>query len=365
MNSKITIIDCHAHLGGLDSIPNLNSICDYAGLGRMNIVCTISRESVNANPTAFVATAEFPERFYVFAGLDHSSHFTSGKIATPSLAEQVDRLIALGADGVKLIETKPTTRKIFDVPVDSAYFKDFFACLEETGFPVLWHVADPEEFWDPGKTPSWAKERGWGYDDTFIEKEQLYTEVGNVLQRHPRLKIIFAHFYFLSADLSRATALFDRFEGVHLDLAPGIELLYNMSKDVSRTRDFFEKYSHRILFGTDIFSGQPLDEARIRAGIVTRWLETDDEYRIPEDADFLLGPPEDGLMKGLSLSVETLSKIYHGNFERLVGPKPKRLNSELAARECDRIAREISILKGENAENTYATAAAERLRQTL
>ena len=37
----------------------------------------------------------------------------------------------------------------------------------------------------------------------------------------------------------------------------------------------------------------------IRAGIVFRWLETEDTFRVPEAADFLLGQPEDGIIHGL------------------------------------------------------------------
>ena len=356
------IIDCHVHLSTLDGISNLRSICDHLGFERMNIVCTISREDVNANPAAFVAKAEFPERFFLFAGLDHSSFLVPDKVEPLPLSKQVDRLMAIGVDGIKMIEGKPTTRKWLDIPLDSEYFEGFFARLEETGLPLLWHVADPEEFWDPGKAPSWARERGWTYDESFVGKEQLYAEVENVLYRHPNLRIVFAHFFFLSADLPRLSDLFERFKGVHVDLAPGIELLYNMSREVERARDFLIKYSDRILFGTDISSEGTVEEAKVRSGIVRRWLETGDEYRIPEGADPLLGPPEDGVMRGLALPAEVLANIYHENFVRLIGGRPKELNIELAAEECDRIAREVGILKGVSPENTLAMAAAVRLR---
>lgn len=361
MSTPVLLTDCHVHLGNVDSIAPLESLREHVGLDRMSIVCTLGRESVNANPAAFVAKRRFPDRFYVFAGLDHTAHFSDGSIEAPLLAEQVERLRALGADGIKMIENKPTARKLLDVPVDSDYFADYFARVEETGFPVLWHVNDPEEFWDPELTPSWAKERGWGYDETFVEKEQLYAEVENVLERHPKLTLIFAHFYFLSADLPRAAALFDRCENVHFDLAPGIEMLYNMSREVEATREFFVEYADRIVFGTDISSGQSPAEAEIRSGIVTRWLETDEQYRVSEEADFLLGPPEDGIMRGLALPDDALTKILHGNFERLAGAAPQPLDRDLARAECERIAAEIEAFAGGKAESNLARAAAEAL----
>ncbi|MDI6829154.1 MAG: amidohydrolase family protein [Armatimonadota bacterium] len=352
------MIDCHVHLRKLGGEEKLESIRNYIGANRMNIVCTFSREKVNTNYSAFVAKTKFPNSFYIFPALDHAAYFSDERLSTPSLAEQVDRLVAIGVDGIKMLENKPTHRKLVNKPIDGEYFHNYFARVEQLGIPILWHVADPEEFWNPELTPEWAKKQGWGYDETFVPKEQLYSEVENVLRRNPRLKIIFAHFYFLSADLPRLSSLFERFEGVHVDLAPGIELLYNLSKNPETTREFFIRYSDRILFGTDISDYETLEENRIRAGIVKRWLETNDLYRVPEGADFLLGPPEDGIMRGLELPANVLEKIYHLNFERLAGPKPRPLDCNLAAEECKRLANEISFINGVSPEQTEANRAA-------
>jgi len=353
------MVDCHVHIWKADDAVNLNSIRERIGAERMNAVSIIYREHVNDNPACYAVKALYPDKFYVFPGLDHSTHLSGGKLVTPPLAEQVDRMIEAGADGIKLLETKTAERKMVGIPADSDYYADMFARVEEAGLPAVWHVADPEEFWDPELTPKWAKEQGWGYDDTFCTKEQLYTETENVLARHPRLKIIFAHFYFLSADLPRAAALLDRYEDVYLDLAPGVEMLYNMSKNTDEARKFFIKYSDRILFGTDITGDQPLEEAEHRARLITRWLETEDEYRVSPGADFLLGPPEDGIIRGIKLPEDVLAKIYLTNFERLVEPKPRKLDKKIAIEECERIAKEAEALGGDGAR---AITAADMIR---
>ncbi len=354
-------IDSHVHLWSLDQIAGLDALRKHIGARAMNIACIFDRDRVNYNPEAFVAKAEHSESFYVFGSMDHSSYFMPGRISAPPLTEQVDRLIAIGADGVKMLENKPTHRKLVDIPVDGPYFEDYFTYLEETGFPIVWHVCDPEEFWDPELTPAWAKKRGWGYDDTFRPKEQLYAEVENVLNRHPKLQITFSHFYFLSADLPRASAFLDRHPGVSFDLAPGIEYLYNMSKDLEATRGFFIKHADRIIFGTDISGHNTPEQAWHRTEIIRRWLETEDEYRVPVGADFLLGPPEDGIIHGIKLPDDVLGKIYVTNFERFAGSVPKSLDRQLAAEECRRIASEVEILTGQTASDTSAAKAAERL----
>lgn len=333
------IVDCHVHLWKTPSADRMIEIADVVGLERIAAVCTIDRQRVNANPAAFACKARYPERVFIFCGLDHSDKLLGVETAAPSLADQVGRLVGIGADGIKMIEGKPTTRRFLDVPVDGPYFEGYFERVHKERLPILWHVNDPEEFWDTSKIPSWARESGWGYGEADIQKEEQYAEVERVLARYRGLVVIFAHFHFLSADLPRAARLLERFEGVHLDLAPGIEMIYNMSQDVARTREFFIRFADRIIFGTDIASENTDAEALARAGIIRRWLETDDHYRVPAEADFLLGKPEDGVARGLSLPDGVLDKIYRTNFERVVGQAPRPFSRDMAADECRRIAR--------------------------
>lgn len=72
------------------------------------------------------------------------------------------------------------------------------------GFPVICHVADPEEFWDERLAPEWAKQQRWVYYlDNYPKKGELYKEMENVLNAHPNLKVILCHFYFISANLEK------------------------------------------------------------------------------------------------------------------------------------------------------------------
>lgn len=345
------MIDSHVHLWREGDIDNLEAIRRRIGFERVGVASVARRHSINDNHALYAAKAAYPDTYYAFVALDHSMLWSGGEIQTPSLAEQVERAIATGADGLKLIETKPTH---YGLPIDGDYFASVFALAERAGLPILWHVADPEEFWDPAKTPGWAKAKGWGYDDTWIAKETLYAQVSNVLARHPGLRVIFAHFYFLSADLPRAAAMLDRHEGVCFDLAPGIEMLYNMSRDPHSARDFFIRYADRIVYGTDIECSAPVEQASIRAHTVMRWLETADEFTLPDGADYTLGPPTDGVIRGMRLPQDVLEKIYTTNFVRLVGDKPKPLDAALALEECRRIASELRRLGGDPAAALHA-----------
>jgi hypothetical protein len=177
------------------------------------------------------------------------------------------------------------------------------------------------------------------------------------------MKVIFPHFYFLSADLDRAAALLAEHPNVHLDLAPGIELLYNLSKDPAAAREFFLEHADRIIFGTDsgMLAEQPHETCLARIEVVRRFLETADEFRLPPAADFLLGPPEDGVIRGLDLPTEAIERICRENFVRLAGEGPRPLDREAAAAECRRIAAEVNALAGGEAEVNEAARVAEAL----
>jgi len=355
------IIDCHVHMGSIADEDAMLKIRDTTGIAKMALVSIQNPAAGSGLPQSLYMKAQHPESFFVFAGLNHAQKLSEGRVVTPGLAEQVERFVKMGCDGIKMIEGKPTSRQRMDVPVTDPYFADYWACVEELGFPIIWHVNDPEEFWDPAKIPGWARERNWGYGPDDVRKEQLYDEVDEVLARHPNLRIVFAHFYFLSADLPRARRFFDDHPTVHFDLAPGVEMLYNLSGDPDASREFFTQYAERIVFGTDLSSRLSLEEGRVRAGMVFRWLESEDAFRVPEEADFLLGSPDDGLIRGLSLPEDVLTNIYCDNFVRLAGAEPRSLDIGKAVEECEHLDAVAKALSEKPVSETEAALVARKL----
>ena len=361
-NSSIEgIVDAHVHMGERAGEASMVAIRQATGIEKITLVSIQNPEAGTGLPQSLYMKARHPESFFVFAGLNHAETLSEGRVSAPPLVDQVEAFVEMGCEGIKMIESKPTSRQRMDIPVTDAYFADYWARVEELGIPIVWHVNDPEEFWDPEKTPGWARERNWGYGPGDAQKEELYAEVDAVLARYPRLRIIFAHFYFLSADLARAGRFLDEHPAVYFDLAPGIEMLYNLSREPEVSREFFIERADRIVFGTDLSSGLSVEEARIRAGMVFRWLEGGDTFRVPEAADFLLGPPEDGIIRGMSLPAEVLIRIYRDNFVRLVGAEPRALKVEKAVEECERLAAIAEALSGKRAAETEAAQVARSL----
>ena len=330
-----TLVDCHTHLSRQDAQAGrrLLARAAQAGISQLAVMVVDGLQWPNRNPAAFLAKQRHPDHIFLFAGLDYAGLATEvDRRLTLPLGGQVERLHALGCDGLKMLTGKPNVRQASGIALDSPLYQPAFARLEQLGLPLLWHVNDPEEFWDPAQAPEWARAPGWIYDDSFPSKESLYGECSRVLARHPGLRVIFAHFYFLSADLPRAAALLERFPGVHLDLAPGIEMFHNFSAQPDQAREFFVRYQDRILFGTDLVEDSPLS----RVEVIRRCLETEDTFSVPTDEP-LFWPDHRTTLRGLALPAAVLEKVYALNFRRLVGERPRPLQEGLLAEELARI----------------------------
>ena len=190
-SSKIKgIVDGHVHMATMADEAAMLAIREATGIAKMTLVAIQNPEAGVGLPQSLYMKARHPGLFFVFAGLNHAARLSGGRVKTPSLVEQVEGFVNVGCDGIKMIEGKPTSRQRLDVPVTDAYYADYWARVEELGLPIVWHVNDPEEFWDPARIPGWAKERNWGYGPGDAQKEQLYAEVDEVLARHPRLNVI-------------------------------------------------------------------------------------------------------------------------------------------------------------------------------
>jgi predicted TIM-barrel fold metal-dependent hydrolase len=248
------VIDCHFHAyAGIDCGVFIKDLIGKSGLSAIGIASipkALAHSEHFYNSEAFKLKKEMPDKVYLFGGLDYTDKsYLEGKV---DFTGQARKLFEAGADGMKMLEGKPNARKALGIPLDSSIFDSYYSYMEEKSYPIIMHVADPETFWDPDKAPEISKKRGWFWGDgTFPEKEQLYREAEAVLEKFPKLKIIFAHFYFLSADINRASKFLDKWKNVSFDITPGWEMYDNFTGKSVEWREFFINYQDRLIFGTD------------------------------------------------------------------------------------------------------------------
>jgi len=234
---------------------------------------------------------------------------------------QYRELMAVGFDGIKMLETKPDFHRTLARPANDPVYEDFFAAIERAGTHMVWHVADPETFWDEMKILPEHRARGWFYGDgTYAAKEEIYRQVFDVLDRHPGLKITFAHFFFLAFDPERLERVFLKYPGVNVDLTPGTEMYQAFGQRYEYYRDFFIRHADRIQFGTDASDQGDLTYKLSLPDTVYQFI-TGNESMEKWHFDF----------HGLNLDKPAADKILCQNFLHRVGSVPKPVNRQALA----------------------------------
>lgn len=348
-------VDSHIHYALPLKPETLIRLMDETGTEAANLVLVPHRQRLTAVPDALMAKALYPDRFYVFTSFDVSEYFRHGKQIGKYMAKFVDSMRKCGCDGLKIIEGKPSMRRFmaaipdFDLPC----WEPLWEYLERTQFPVLWHLNDPESCWGPAENaPRHIRMAGELYDSSYPNNEDQYRQMENILRRHPNIKFIFAHLYFMSAQLPRLSALLDQYPNVMVDITPGLEIYVNLSRNPEEAGAFFEKYRDRILYGTDIGSrcvladgSAPLNEEEClaRIDLIDGLLTPGTERVMKEDGRYLINT-DDFLQRGLPLSQETLEKIYRQNFRQYVGMTPAPVNPGRIRKECRRILLMLKIM---------------------
>lgn len=328
------IIDCHYHnrywsTDGECYLETQKKYREQFGIDTLNVLCAPGMDNGSPNGgaghniMAGILKSQ-DERVYVQGGLIYPTAAEKNPAAPeydPKL--QVQEMMEMGFDGVKMMESKPTTYKKLPYRIDSDYYKEFFAYLEEEQIPLLWHVADPEDFWDPDKVSDNAKEHGWFYGDgTYPSREQVYKEVYTILERHPKIRLTLAHCFFISGYPEQMKELLDTYENVYIDLTPGPEMFRDFSANREVWREIFEKYYNRFMFGTDVNSGVDFYIRERLVKDVVKFFTTDEEFLAFE----FYGDEYAYHLRGFGLDQEKCDYIFAKSFEEFIGGEPKKLD---------------------------------------
>jgi hypothetical protein len=348
--SSFSIIDSHVHFAWPILHDSLTDVLKATGADGVCLAALPGCSRLDPTLDILAYKTEHAATTFALGCLD-CTVYGQAKQPGKAFVKDAKRLMEMGCDGIKLLEGKPTMRRTYPIPdFDDPAMDPFFAFAEETRLPLLWHVNDPETFWNPSLLPVFARQAGWGYGPQDIDNEAQYRQVRNVLTRHPALNVTFAHMFFLSAQLVRLEEWLDRFPGMRVDLTPGIELYENLSQTPEETRAFFNRFQDRIQYGTDIGGRAVLNgaatrlnenESRLRAKYCKAFLSSNASLGIRADGDFLI-QSEPFVLHGLGLPEEMQKKIYRDNFLSFIGKKqPAPVNRDACIRDCHRLRRTL------------------------
>ncbi len=324
--------DCHIHME-INDFKKVESMLDYMstlGVTDTTILCLenyLGCDRANMFTALYFKTHYKKINIKVFGSLYEFDIYKD----VPFL-DQVKRMMKMGCDGIKLMNMKPDVHKALGRGINDPLYEPMFAHLEETQFPIMLHAADPEEFWgDPENMLEGQVAAGWCYaDGTFPTYKQIYDEVYEVLDRHPKLNMTIAHFFFLSNDIDEARRIFEKYPNLRLDLTPGHEMYLGFSKNIPAWREFFKKYSDRILFGTDSTTTRANDITYKKYALVAQALSYDEnEFPIPRNPELFV--------RGLHLDRDVIEKICYENYVNFAGETAKAVDMNFVRAEAQKM----------------------------
>ncbi len=256
----------------------------------------------------------YPGRFYTLCNVDWRGVGTPEFTARAVAALEAD--IRAGARGLKVfkrlgLNVRDQHGKL--VLPDDPRIADIWDQAGALGVPVLIHTADPTAFFKPldrfnerwdelHAHPDWHF-----YGPEFPSFEELITSLYRLIEAHPNTTFITAHVGCYAENLGFVSAMLDRYPNMYTDFS---ERLGEIGRQPYTAREWFIKYSDRILFGTDVTPAMDWYQTYFRC------LESRDEY-------FAYGPgggvPRQGRWRiyGLYLPDDVLRKVYYDNAARL------------------------------------------------
>ena len=318
---RFPAFDAHNHLGEFGGnwdqkpLSELLDMLDQAGIVRFVDLDGGWGESLLNTHLDHFKQPE-PERFQIFCGVDWIQWIEMGdkfpEWAAGRLRVQKER----GAEGLKIwkgfgLQVKDQAGKLADV--DDPRLDPIWETAGEIGLPVLIHIADPVAFFDPiDETNERWEELGNHMDWSFTSPPfppflHIVDGLASLVACHPHTTFIGAHVGCYAENLAWVGELLDRCPNFFVDISARIG---ELGRQPYTARRFFQHYSDRILFGSDM---GPYPEAY---RIIYRFLETDDEYFNYNAAPI----PMQGrwYVDGLYLPDDVLEKVYFRNAERIL-----------------------------------------------
>ena len=307
---RFPVIDYHNHLDAL-SPRDVLRIMDACGVERIiNITMQTGENALriiekfhSANPSRFPTSG-----WMAWSGIERAD--------SPQLAcDRLEQLVEHGACGIKFWKDLGLTVRDAQgelLRIDDERLAPIFEKTAKLRVPVMFHTADPDAFFLPvdeqnERYEELAAHPDWSFHGSQYSKEELLAQRDRVIARHPSTTFVAAHVAASSEHLTRAAHLLETRPNVLIDISARAS---ELGRQPYTAREFFLRFSDRILFGTDLLP----EESMYR--LYYRFLETADEYfEYPSHAS------RQGRWNiyGLHLPDDVLRRVYRDNALQLLG----------------------------------------------
>jgi len=322
---EILKIDIHAHI--FEYIPG------FAEMLSRNKLCLLNICVPASDPVQMKWMEETAELLYQKYGSIHpfASTFPVYGLFEPDYAAKaiswLDKSFEQGAVMTKIwkevgMEIK-TPGGEFVMP-DDERLDPIYSYLAGRGKPIIAHLAEPIIAWlplEPGDTVSYyATHPEWHFygKEGFPSYEQIIRARDNILKKHPDLVFIGAHMGSMSHDVDMVAERLEKYPNFFAGIGGRTGFLARQPKE--KVRDFFIRFSDRIMYGTDIgrvpgkhgeIDPQKRDE--FFEGVLARY-RTEYQYYAGQGRMEYRGRQ----VECLGLPRAVLEKIYSANARRII-----------------------------------------------
>ena len=310
--ARFPVVDVHSHHWPGFTASRWRAVVDEMDALNLQVLVNLSGGSGRTleRGLATIAGSPHPDRMVFFTSLEFRGGVRPGFGARA--AAQLERDVAAGAVGLKFFKNFGIDVRDAEgrrVAVDDPELDPVFETAGRLGIPVLMHVGEPQEFYEPVDrfNERWLEltllpdrrlpaGRYPGFETMIAERDRLYA-------RHPGTTFIAAHMGWHANDLGRLGALLDRLPNVVVETGA---ILYELGRQPRAARAFFIEHQDRVLFGKDRFAPDEFP-------YYWRTFETADEY-----FEYYRRYHAFWRLYGMDLPDDVLRKVYYGNALRVV-----------------------------------------------
>lgn len=320
----MTTVDAHIHVNG-DTEACL-ALLERLDLKWLNVCVAHTGEEWRTWRAACQALAEEHPRRYAWCTTFDVPDFQDSQGARAEYVERVlaelEQDLARGAIACKVwknvgMELRKPSGAFW--MVDDPLFDPIFEHLAREGIPALMHIGEPLACWQPldetrphygyySRHPEWHMYTKPDYPS----HAEIIAARDRMLARHPSLRVIGAHLGSLEYDVAEIAKRLERYPNFAVDTSARMNDL--AVQDRETVRQFFDAYSDRVLFGTDMVARDALSELP-EAEQAERLARFESVYQ----REFTYYQTEETLsvagreVRGLGLPADVLDKLYYEN----------------------------------------------------
>ena len=309
--AKYPVIDFHSHDYPKtdEQVDEWVRTMDQVGIAKSTI---LSYSTGSRFDSVVEKYKRYKDRFEIWCGFDYTGYNKPGW--QQHAVAELERCYNKGAKGVGELGdkglgefySKPTAG--WGLHIDDPQMRPLLEKCAQLHMPVSIHVA--EDAWMYANADSTndglMNAATWKVDMSkkgILDHDQLVNTLENAVKNNPNTIFIACHLANCCSDLSKLARLFDAYPNLYADIAARYGEIAPIPRYV---HDFMEKYSSRIVYGTDMGTSKKMYITTFHI------LETADEHFYERDFFNYHWP-----LYGLSLTDETLKKIYSDNGKRI------------------------------------------------